>query len=78
MAQINKAAMIKGVQTIFDYVFQDASVLWEALQAPGSISYDADGRNFSNGNKRLALLGDAILKVGLLDEWYTTPMGIGP
>jgi hypothetical protein len=33
MAQIRKAAMIEGVQNIIDYVFQDASALWEALQA---------------------------------------------
>lgn len=77
MAQIRKAAMINGVQNIIDYVFQDTSVLWEALQASGSFPYDTDGRDFSNGNKRLALLGDAILKVSLLEQWYTTATNIG-
>lgn len=77
MAQIRKTAMIEGVQNIIDYVFQDASVLWEALQAPGSFPYATGGRDFRNGNKRLALLGDAILKVCLLEEWYTTPTDIG-
>ena len=76
MAQIRKAAMIEGVQDVIDYVFQDASSLWEALQAPGSVPYATDGRDLSNGNKRLALLGDAILKVGLLEEWYITATNI--
>lgn len=76
MAQIRKEAMINGVQNIIDYVFQDASVLWEALQAPGSFPYAAEGRDFRNGNKRLALLGDAILKVSLLEEWYSTATNI--
>ena len=69
--------MINGVQNVIDYVFQYASVLWEALQAPGSSPYETDGRDFSYGNKRLALLGDAILKVGLLEQWYGTATGVG-
>ena len=50
--------------------------MWEALQAHGSVPYATDGRDFSNGNKRLALLGDVILKVGLLEEWYITATNI--
>lgn len=64
--------MLLGVQTIIAYDFTNTSILWEALQAPGALPLSPEGRNFSNGNKRLALLGDAGLKFVLLKEWYPT------
>lgn len=69
--------MINGVQNVTGHTFLDASILWEALQAPGAPAYAANGRNFSNGNKRLALIGDAVLKVVLLETWYPTLGTIG-
>ena len=77
MAEARKVEMIDGVQNIIAYTFRDASILWEALQAPGAVPYGTQGRNFSNGNKRLALLGDAILKTVLLERWYATSDTIG-
>ncbi|KAL9128315.1 MAG: hypothetical protein Q9217_002993 [Psora testacea] len=72
MAQARKNAMTNGVENIIGYTFVDVSILWEALQVPGANRYDIGGRNLDNGNKRLALLGDTILKTVLIDEWYRT------
>lgn len=68
--------MLENAQSIIGYTFTDASILWEALQAPGAPRFDTNGRDFSNGQKRLALVGDAVLKLVLLDEWYRGPRGI--
>ncbi|MDI1491507.1 MAG: hypothetical protein OHK93_002716 [Ramalina farinacea] len=76
MAAAGQAAMLENAQSIIGYTFTDASILWEALQAPGAPRFDTNGRDFSNGQKRLALVGDAVLKLVLLDEWYRGPRGI--
>ncbi|KAL9100881.1 MAG: hypothetical protein Q9163_003792 [Psora crenata] len=67
-----KREAIHGVEEIIRYTFQDGSILWEALHVPGAPCYDIANRNLSDGNKRLALLGDAILKTVLIENWYGT------
>ena len=59
-----------GVEVIIGYNFDDPLILWEALQAAGSIVRSAGTRRFPDGNKRLAVLGDTILKLVLQQEWY--------
>lgn len=51
------------------YQVQDRALLIEAL--------DTTGLRIRQSNQRLALLGDAALKLALLDEWYpaATPKG---
>lgn len=54
-------------QEIIDYRFKDKFVLWEALQCGAERSdvwvYKFKGRSRSqHGNKRLALIGDAVLR----------------
>ena len=58
------------VEEKLGYPFQNPEILWEALQAPGSIGGNLPGRDLTDGNKRLALLGDAALKLVLLKRWY--------
>ena len=61
---------VQGVEATIDYHFTEPQILWEALQATGNGISFGGTRSFADGNKRLALVGDAILKVALLEEWY--------
>ena len=61
---------IQGVEETIGYEFNNRSILWEALQAAGSGVTAVDGRPLMDGNKRLALLGDAIIDVALIEQWY--------
>ena len=61
---------IAHIQAIIGRQFNDATMLTEALQAAGSSIRFAGTRAIPDGNKRLALIGDAVLKVALLDHWY--------
>ena len=70
MAMVDMSEMVRGVQSIIAYDFNDHLILWEALQAAGSCITSAGTRRFPNGNKRLAILGDTILKLVLVSEWY--------
>ncbi|KAG8532328.1 uncharacterized protein KY384_003969 [Bacidia gigantensis] len=74
-----KDQMLQGVEAITGCVFQDPDILWEALHAPGAVSRDIGGRNLADGNKRLALVGDAFMKAALLTRWYLSnaARGIG-
>ena len=72
-AEQKKKIALDGTQQAINYDFTDREVLWEALQVPGAITaYSTTNRNFTNGNKRLALLGDTIGKSALLARWYRT------
>ena len=64
--------MTHGVESIISYNFSDSLILWEALQAAGSTVRSAGTRRFPDGNKRLAVLGDTILKLVLVSEWYNS------
>ena len=68
---------VQGVETVINYTFTEPLILWEALQATGNGIRSVEMRTFADGNMRLALVGDAILKVALLEEWYagTEPRG---
>ena len=58
---------LANVQVIIGYTFSDPLLLRQALTAPGSHTNPPDG------NRRLALLGDAVLKLALLERWHQTP-----
>ena len=70
MATTQMLYKTRGVEAIIGYSFTDPLILWEALQAAGSGICSAGTRRFADGNKRLAMLGDAILKLVLVQEWY--------
>lgn len=59
------------VELIIDYTFTDPFKLWEALQAPGSPVPSIGGRPIPEGNKRLAMIGDSVLKLAMVSHWYT-------
>ena len=61
---------IQGVEATIGYHFAEPLILWEALQATGNGIRSAGTRRFADGNMRLAVVGDAILKLALLEEWY--------
>lgn len=61
---------LESLQARLHYSFRDANLLEEALTAAGAAvsSREVDGP--VSGNKRLALIGDAVLRLSVLDEWY--------
>ncbi|KAI7235180.1 hypothetical protein KC330_g4410 [Hortaea werneckii] len=68
----NKLGHAKSlIQDLAGYRFKDENLLLDAL--------DTTGLRIQQSNQRLALLGDAILKFIILDEWYPTgtPKGAG-
>lgn len=69
MATTQMLNITGAVENIIGYSFSDPLILWEALQAAGG-ARDAGTRRFPDGNKRLAVLGDTILKLVLVSEWY--------
>lgn len=73
MATVQMSTTTHGVEAIIGYNFNDPLILWEALQAASSSVSRAGTRRFPDGNKRLAVLGDAILKLVLVGEWYGSP-----
>ena len=74
---MNITNAVQGVEAAILYKFAEPLILWEALQATGNGIRSVGTRSFADGNMRLVLVGDAILKVALLEEWYagTEPRG---
>lgn len=61
---------VQRLEDIIDYVFQDKSWAWEAVQVAGSGVHQISGRNISKGNQRLAVCGDAFVQKMLVHPWY--------
>ena len=59
-----------GLEGVIGYHFLDPLVLQEAVEAAGVLAFYAGGRSGADGNKRLALIGDAILRVALVEHGY--------
>ena len=61
-----------AVQLAIGHTFDDTDLLVEAL--------DTTGLRTNESNQRLAMLGDALLKMILLDSWYAggTAKGLHP
>lgn len=65
-----KHPTIEAVETIIQYSFNHTALLWEALQCSG-IAFDSEGQTVPpGGNKRLAIIGDAVLRLALAEDWY--------
>ena len=67
---IPKKRALQEVQEIIQYEFTDTALLWEALQAADLIVNSAGDPVPNDGNKRLALVGDAVNRLVLADDWY--------
>lgn len=61
---------LKAVEALLGYHFKDSYYLQEALEAPGSGVGSIRGRAITDGNKRLAMVGDKVLGLVLVDQWY--------
>ncbi|KAL8682243.1 MAG: hypothetical protein Q9186_001702 [Xanthomendoza sp. 1 TL-2023] len=75
MANTRMNNAVDGVEAIIGYNFDDRFLLWEALQAAGSfvsLAGGAGNRKIPNGNKRLAVLGDTVLQLVLVEVWYAS------
>lgn len=82
MTALRMAPTVRKVQSRIGYNFKNAQFIWEAVQAPGSIvrSGEVEGagterhsvgyQRFPDGNRRLAVLGDTVLKLALVEDWY--------
>ncbi len=82
MPALRMGPTVRQVQRRIGYNFNNAQYLWEALQAPGSVvrSGEVEGagterhsvgfQRFPDGNRRLAVLGDTVLKLALVEGWY--------
>ncbi|KAH4303317.1 hypothetical protein HBH64_074150 [Parastagonospora nodorum] len=60
----------KSIQDRVDYHFHDSTLLREAFLAAGAPISSKDIEGPVKGNKRLALVGDAVLRLAVLDEWF--------
>ncbi|EAT90239.1 hypothetical protein HBI56_046690 [Parastagonospora nodorum] len=60
----------KSIQDCVDYHFHDSTLLKEAFLASGAPISNKDIEGPVKGNKRLALVGDAVLRLAVLDEWF--------
>ena len=63
MALSEKALRIHAVETLVQYRFHNRELLWEALQGPPTFVVP-------DGNKRLAIVGDAAIRLALAKNWY--------
>ena len=70
MATAHILNVTHGVERVIGHTFNDPLILWEALQAAGSTVRSAGPRRFPDGNKRLAIIGDTVLKLVLVTKWY--------
>ncbi|KAJ5665982.1 uncharacterized protein N7477_008430 [Penicillium maclennaniae] len=69
MPPLTTAERIHAVEVIINYVFHDKSLLLRALEAAGATIV-------SQGNKRLALIGDAALRLVLYEFGYENEASI--
>ena len=60
----------QAIENIINYHFTSHEILKQALQAAGTSVSDPSVSGDREGNKRLALVGDALLRLVILDEWY--------
>jgi ribonuclease-3 len=58
------------MQTILSYHFSNEILLNEALELAGTCNQPGGVTGDNEGNKRLALLGDALIRLLILDGWY--------
>lgn len=70
MANPGMTGKVQGAEAIIGRTFNNRLLLWEALQAAGSPVLLIGNRRLENGNKRLAVLGDTVLQLALVEGWY--------
>ncbi|KFY32893.1 hypothetical protein V495_08635 [Pseudogymnoascus sp. VKM F-4514 (FW-929)] len=73
MALTRRDTLITAGEGLTGYTFSNDELLWEAVQAPGSNTAFL----YPEGNKRLAMIGGAVLKLTVLDDLRPRNMTIG-
>ena len=69
---MSKAQVLHDVQLIIGYQCTNTDLLWAALQAHGT-KFDSENKPQPlQGNKRLALAGDIVMKLALIEDWFLT------
>ena len=66
-----------SIQDQVDYHFHDSTLLREAFLGSGAPISSVDVEGPVKGNKRLALVGDAVLRLAVLDEWFESGTSTG-
>lgn len=67
----------ESLQDRLGYHFDSLALLGQAFIAAGAPTSRGDVEGPTKGNKRLALVGDAVLRLCVLDEWYPDGTDIG-
>ena len=65
------------VEKIILHQFEDNHLLTEALEAAGAHKHSDTKSEKDEGNKRLAMIGDALIRLAILDDWYPNGATIG-
>jgi len=60
----------ESLQRQLQYSFHNTHLLEEAFIADGAVNSRNDLDGPPSGNKRLALIGDAVLRLSVLEEWF--------
>ena len=79
LAEVRRIFSIRRkVEKTVDYRFKEEALLWEALHLPAWTSESSMGsRPVPEGNRRLAIIGDAAVKLKLAEEWYDQNQSCG-
>ena len=64
MGDNRQNAMVAAAEEVIDYFFIDKALPWEALQAAGSNM----AFRYVEGNKQLAMIGDVVLRLVVLED----------
>jgi len=73
-----RTEQISRIEGIIDYKFQksERAYLWEALQVITPVMTHVAGRYVKEGNKKLAIIGDAVMANTLAEYWYSNDNSI--
>ena len=63
---------VQACEDIVGYYFTDPHICWEALQVAGSGVYRSGTRLITEGNKRMAVVGDRAIDLVLSEDWLAT------
>lgn len=64
-------ATLLAIENLTDYSFHKTDNVWLALQAAGPNPFRIGGRTVgTDGNKRLALVGDAVIALVIKTKWF--------
>ncbi|KAK5741552.1 hypothetical protein LTS12_024560, partial [Elasticomyces elasticus] len=61
--------MLRRAQDILQYIFQDETLLLQALTAAHRIELDGGQFQSFENNKRLAAIGESVMKLILTEDW---------